>query len=310
VFRFFFTKFALQTKKLRLAAIDIGSNAARLLITEVIEGSDNTTSFNKLNLIRVPLRLGFDVFETGIISEEKTQMLIQTLKAFRHLINAYHVDAIKACATSAMRDAKNAEKIISIVKKETGLDVEVISGELEANIVYENHVAENMDKDHSYMYIDVGGGSTEISVFGNGKLSFKKSFNIGTIRLLKGLVLDNEWESMKENIKQATKSHKDIIAIGSGGNINKVFSMSKKKDGKPLSIDLLRDYYKELSNVNLKERIQLYNLREDRADVIVPALQVYVNAMRWANAEEIYVPKIGLADGLIHHLWEELGKKV
>jgi exopolyphosphatase/guanosine-5'-triphosphate,3'-diphosphate pyrophosphatase len=310
VFKHIFTKFALQTKQLRLAAIDIGSNAARLLITDVIEGEDYSTSFNKLNLIRVPLRLGFDVFETGIISEEKTQMLIQTLKAFRHLINAYQVDAIKACATSAMRDAKNADKILSIVKKETGLEVEVISGELEANIVYENHIAENMDKDHSYMYIDVGGGSTEISVFGNGKLSFKKSFNIGTIRLLKGLVLDKEWESMKENIKLATRLHKDIIAIGSGGNINKVFSMSKKKDGKPLSIDLLRDYYKELSNVNLKDRIQLYNLREDRADVIVPALQVYVNAMRWANAEEIYVPKIGLADGLIHHLWEELGKKV
>ena len=291
---------------MKLAAIDIGSNAARLLITEVIESNNNEPSFNKLNLIRVPLRLGFDVFESGIISEEKTQMLIQTLKAFRHLINAYHVDAIKACATSAMRDAKNAEKILSIVKKETGLDVEVISGELEANIIYENHIAENMDKDHSYMYIDVGGGSTEISVFGNGKLSFKKSFNIGTIRLLKGLVLDNEWESMKENIKQATRSHTDIIAIGSGGNINKIFSMSKKKDGKPLSIDLLRDYYKELSNVNLKERIQLYNLREDRADVIVPALQVYVNAMRWASAEEIYVPKIGLADGLIHHLYDQV----
>jgi len=293
---------------LKLAAIDIGSNAARLLITEVTDGTEKEIAFNKLNLIRVPLRLGFDVFENGVISEQKTQMLIQTLKAFRHLINAYHVDAIKACATSAMRDAKNADKILSIVKKETGLDIEVISGELEANIIYENHIAENMDKDHSYMYIDVGGGSTEISVFGNGKLSFKKSFNIGTIRLLKGLVLDKEWESMKENIKQSTRSHKDIIAIGSGGNINKVFSMSKKKDGKPLSIDLLRDYYKELSSVNLKDRIQLYNLREDRADVIVPALQVYVNVMRWAGAEEIYVPKIGLADGLIHHLWEELKK--
>lgn len=295
---------------MRLAAIDIGSNAARLLITEVINSAEKEITFNKLNLIRVPLRLGFEVFENGLISEQKTQMLIQTLKAFRHLINAYDVVAIKACATSAMRDAKNSDKILSIVKKETGLDVEVISGELEANIIYENHIAENMDKDHSYMYIDVGGGSTEISVFGNGKLSFKKSFNIGTIRLLKELVLDKEWEFMKENIKYATRSHKDIIAIGSGGNINKIFSMSKKKDGKPLSIDLLRDYYKELSSINLKDRIQLYNLREDRADVIVPALQVYVNAMRWANAEEIYVPKIGLADGLIHHLWEEIYKKV
>ena len=291
---------------MKLAAIDIGSNAARLLITEVIDINPETPKFNKLNLIRVPLRLGFDVFENGLISSEKTNMLIQTLKAFRHLINAYEVDAIKACATSAMRDAKNSDKIIAIIKKETGLDVEVITGEMEANLVYENHIAENMDKDHSYMYIDVGGGSTEISIFGNGKLTAKKSFNIGTIRLLKNGVTENVWDEMKEYIKQSTKSHKDIVSIGSGGNINKVFSLSKKKDGKPLHIELLRDYYKELSSFSVADRINNYGLRADRADVIVPALLIYINAMRWANSEQIYVPKIGLADGLIHHLWEEL----
>jgi exopolyphosphatase/guanosine-5'-triphosphate,3'-diphosphate pyrophosphatase len=291
---------------LKLAAIDIGSNAARLLITEVIEQHSSDPKFNKLNLIRVPLRLGFDVFENGLISDEKTTMLIQTLKAFRHLINAYEVDAIKACATSAMRDAKNSDKIIAIIKKETGLDVEVITGEMEANLVYENHIAENMDKDHSYMYIDVGGGSTEVSIFGNGKLTAKKSFNIGTIRLLKNGVTENVWDEMKEYIKQSTKSHKDIVSIGSGGNINKVFSLSKKKDGKPLHIELLRDYYKELSSFSVADRINNYGLRADRADVIVPALLIYINAMRWANSEQIYVPKIGLADGLIHHLWEEL----
>jgi len=291
---------------LKLAAIDIGSNAVRLLITEVMAQNPSDPKFNKLNLIRVPLRLGFDVFENGFISDEKTTMLIQTLKAFRHLINAYEVDAIKACATSAMRDAKNSDKIIAIIKKETGLDVEVITGEMEANLVYENHIAENMDKDHSYMYIDVGGGSTEVSIFGNGKLTAKKSFNIGTIRLLKNSVSENAWDEMKEYIKQSTKTHKDIVSIGSGGNINKVFSISKKKDGKPLHIELLRDYYKELSSFTVAERISNYNLRADRADVIVPALLIYINAMRWANSEQIYVPKIGLADGLIHHLWEEL----
>jgi exopolyphosphatase/guanosine-5'-triphosphate,3'-diphosphate pyrophosphatase len=291
---------------LKLAAIDIGSNAARLLITEVIEQHSSDPKFNKLNLIRVPLRLGFDVFENGLISNEKTTMLIQTLKAFRHLINAYEVDAIKACATSAMRDAKNSDKIIAIIKKETGLDVEVITGEMEANLVYENHIAENMDKDHSYMYIDVGGGSTEVSIFGNGKLTAKKSFNIGTIRLLKNGVSENTWNEMKEYIKQSTKSHKEIVSIGSGGNINKVFSLSKKKDGKPIHIELLRDYYKELSSFSVADRINNYGLRADRADVIVPALLIYINAMRWANSEQIYVPKIGLADGLIHHLWEEL----
>jgi exopolyphosphatase / guanosine-5'-triphosphate,3'-diphosphate pyrophosphatase len=296
--------------EVKLAAIDIGSNAARLLITEVVINPYDKPSFNKLNLVRVPLRLGFDVFESGYISEERTAMLIQTLKAYRHLINAYKVDAIRTCATSAMRDAKNSKDIVETVKKETGLEIEVISGDMEANLVYENHVAENLDKEHSYMYIDVGGGSTEISFFANGVLVFKKSFNIGTIRLLKQQVAEEEWESMKENIKQITKNQKEVVAIGSGGNINKVFSMSKRKDGKPLPLDLLRDYYRELDAVPVPERINKYGLRADRADVIVPALLIYINAMRWAGANEIYVPKIGLADGLIRHLWEEMSQKV
>jgi len=291
---------------LKLAAIDIGSNAARLLITEVIVDEKGNPSFNKLNLLRVPLRLGFDVFETGVISKERIGMVMQTMKAYKHLMNAYGVDHLKACATSAMRDAKNASDIIRKIKLETDISIEVISGDTEANLVYENHVAENMDKDHSYLYIDVGGGSTELSFFSNGKLTYKKSFNIGTIRLLKNIVKDTQWNEMKEALRAVTKGHTDVVAIGSGGNINKVFSMSKRKDGKPLSLELLRDYYKELSNVSLEERINRYSLREDRADVIVPALQIYTNAMRWADAQEIYVPKIGLVDGLIQHLWEEV----
>ncbi|WP_462253578.1 Ppx/GppA phosphatase family protein [Ferruginibacter sp.] len=291
---------------MKLAAIDIGSNAARLLITEVIVDEKGDPSFNKLNLLRVPLRLGFDVFETGVISKARIGMVMQTMKAYKHLMNAYGVEHLKACATSAMRDAKNAADIIRKIKLETDISIEVITGDTEANLVYENHVAENMDKDHSYLYIDVGGGSTELSFFSNGKLVYKKSFNIGTIRLLKNLVKDSNWEEMKEALRIATKGHKEVIAIGSGGNINKIFSMSKRKDGKPLSLELLRDYYKELSNVTLEERINKYGLREDRADVIVPALQIYTNAMRWADAQEIYVPKIGLVDGLIQHLWEEV----
>jgi exopolyphosphatase/guanosine-5'-triphosphate,3'-diphosphate pyrophosphatase len=291
---------------LKLAAIDIGSNAARLLITEVVQTNGNKPLFNKLNLVRVPLRLGFDVFANKVISEEKAEMMLETMQAFKFLMNAYHVEAVKACATSAMRDAENAPAIIEQVQKATGITIEVISGEMEANIVYENHVAENMDKDHSYLYIDVGGGSTELSFFSNGILVFKKSFNIGTIRLLKNMVSDKEWENMKEALKAVTKGHKEVVAIGSGGNINKVFSLSKKKDGKPLPLDLLRDYYRELESVPLEERIVKYSLRADRADVIVPALSIYINVMRWAGATEIYVPKIGLVDGLIQHLWEEV----
>ncbi len=291
---------------MRLAAIDIGSNAARLLITEVIQKDDGAVSFNKLNLIRIPLRLGFDVFEFGMISKQKQAMILQTMKAYKHLCNAYDVKQIKACATSAMRDAKNASDIIRKVKLETTIEIEVISGDIEAGLIYENHVAENLDKDHSYLYIDVGGGSTELSFFSNGILIYKKSFNIGTIRLLKNMVTDADWDEMKDTVRAVTKGHKIVVAIGSGGNINKVFSLSKRKDGKPLSLDLLRDYYKELGSVSLQDRIIKYNLREDRADVIIPALQIYINIMRWAGSEEIYVPKIGLADGLIRHLWEEL----
>ncbi len=291
---------------MKLAAIDIGSNAARLLITEVTTDEKNVPVFNKLNLIRVPLRLGFEVFETGLISKQKTGMLIQTMKAFKHLMNAYDVKHVKACATSAMRDAKNSEDIIRKVKLETDIAIEVISGDMEAGLVFENHIAETLDKDHSYMYIDVGGGSTELSFFSNGVLTFKESFNIGTIRLLQNQVNDKTWELMKEIIKTVTKGQKEVMAIGSGGNINKVFSMSKRKDGKPLTLDLLKDYLRELSSVTLEDRIRLYNLRADRADVIVPALQIYTNAMRWAGATEMYVPKIGLVDGLVQHMWEEL----
>ena len=291
-----------------LAAIDIGSNAARLLITEVIESRGEKPVFNKLNLVRVPLRLGFDVFETKYISPDKIKMLMDTMQGFKHLMDAYKVEGLKACATSAMRDASNSQEIIQNVFTATGIQIEIISGDTEANLVYENHVAENMDTDHSYMYIDVGGGSTEISFFTNGILIFKNSFNIGTIRLLKGMVTDTHWDEMKNTIRAVSKGQKEVIAIGSGGNINKVFSLSKRKDGKALNVDLLKDYYQELSAFPLEERMERYKMRRDRADVIVPALSIYINAMRWANADEIYVPKIGLVDGLIQHLWQEINK--
>lgn len=294
---------------MRLAAIDIGSNAARLLITDVLLDENGKPQFNKINLIRVPLRLGFDVFESGTISSRKTGMVLQTLKAYKHLMNAYEVLHLKACATSAMRDASNAADILRKVKMETGIEIEVITGSAEAAYIQESHVAETMDTTKSYLYIDVGGGSTELTMFSKGQLLFKQSFNIGTIRLLKGMTTELEWDDMKEFIKRNTKGLPEIVAIGSGGNINKIFSISKRKDGKPLPLELLRDYYKELSSVSLIDRINKYKLREDRADVIVPALQIYINVMRWAEAEEIYVPKIGLADGLVQSLYAELTAK-
>ncbi len=295
---------------MRLAAIDIGSNAARLLISDVIVNNEGKTEFIKVNLVRVPLRLGFDVFEKKEISPEKTHMILHTVKAYKHLIEAYGVEHWKAAATSAMRDAVNAQAIIDQVERETGIRIEVISGGSEASLIYENHIAENLDKDHAYLYIDVGGGSTELTFFAGNKLLFSSSFNIGTIRLLKRQVTEDQWETMKEYIKRETSNYfSNIVAIGSGGNINKIFSISKRKEGKSLNVELLKDYYKEFSSFSLPDRMRLYKLREDRADVIVPALQIYINVMRWANAPEIYVPKIGLADGLIQHLYADLKRK-
>jgi exopolyphosphatase / guanosine-5'-triphosphate,3'-diphosphate pyrophosphatase len=291
---------------MKLAAIDIGSNAARLLITEVQEQNDGTTTFNKINLVRVPLRLGFDVFDTGRISDEKQKMIIETMTAYKHLIKAYKIKHVIACATSAMRDASNTKEVLKAIKEKTGIKIQVITGGAEAAFIYENHIAENMDKDHSYLYIDVGGGSTELTFFSNGALVFKDSYNIGTIRLLKNMVKEVAWDEMKEAVKQKIKGHKEVTAIGSGGNINKIFSLSKKKEGKPLTLDMLKDYYNELHNVSVEDRMEFYQLKEDRADVIVPAMLIYINVMKWAGASEIYVPKIGLADGLVHHLWEEI----
>lgn len=293
---------------MRLAAIDIGTNACRLLISEVITPPKGGPRFNKLNLIRVPLRLGFDVFETGEISKPKKGMILQTMKAYAHLMNAYRVDKHIAVATSAMRDAKNKTEVVRKIFLETGINIQVISGDFEASLIYESHVAENLNKDNSYLYIDVGGGSTEVTFFSNNQLVYKRSFNIGTIRLLKEMVVDEDWEVMKNEIRNNVKGIKNIIAIGTGGNINKVFSLSKKKDGKSLNIDLLRDYYKEFSSCSLEDRIRNYNLREDRADVIVPALLIYIQIMKWADIEEILVPKIGLADGLIQHLYAEFSQ--
>jgi exopolyphosphatase/guanosine-5'-triphosphate,3'-diphosphate pyrophosphatase len=294
---------------LRLAAIDIGSNAARLLITDVITGPKSTPEFIKVALIRVPLRLGFDVFEKGEISPAKTEKIIKTIRSYKYLLDVYEVKHLKACATSAMRDAVNGEMIIKKIKEETGIDISIITGQEEASLIYENHVAENMTDQESYLYIDVGGGSTELTFFSDGKLIFKDSFNIGTIRLLKGQVSESLWDEMKNFIKTKTKGHHHVTAIGSGGNINKIFSLSKRKEGKPLSLDSLREYYKEFNTLSVAQHMSLYKLREDRADVIVPALLIYINVMRWSDTEEIFVPKIGLADGLIHTLYEEVRLK-
>jgi len=288
-----------------LAAIDIGSNAARLLISETSVYKDGTVDYTKLCLLRIPLRLGFDVFDKGFISDERKHRLIETLKAYKILLGVYNVESYKAFATSAMRDASNGPGILTEILDQTGIRVEIITGQQEASILYETHIAERLGSNKSYLYIDVGGGSTEISLFAKGQTIFKESFNIGTIRLLRDTVTEEQWERMKWYVKTYTRGYQPIEAIGTGGNINKIFSISKRKEGKPLSLELLKDYYKELSSATMEERKHLYQFRDDRADVIVPALQIYTSIMRWAEADEIYVPKVGLADGLIKVLYNE-----
>ncbi|GAA4306132.1 exopolyphosphatase [Compostibacter hankyongensis] len=292
---------------MKLAAIDIGSNAARLLIAESEHSDAGAVSFNKVILVRVPLRLGFDVFREGGLSTEKATAFLKTVMAYKLLLEVYGVKHLKACATSAMRDARNGTALLEQARAETGIDIQLISGQEEAGYIYENHIAEQLEKNKAYLYIDVGGGSTELTLFSKEKMSARASFNIGTIRLLEKQVPDDEWEKMKTFVKQSVPAKEKVIAIGSGGNINKVFSLSGRKPGKSLSLELLKDYYKELGSVSAEERMHYYALRPDRADVIVPALQIYVSVMKWADADEIYVPRIGLVDGLIQALYREVG---
>ena len=288
-----------------LAAIDIGSNAARLLISEVVK-HDKEIEFNKLNLIRIPLRLGFDVFEKGYIGFRKKKMLINTIDAFSALMKVYEVDHYIACATSAMRDASNSKEIIREIKAETGIKLEVISGDLEAEIIYENHIAELLDANKSYLYIDVGGGSTEVTLFHKSAVAFQKSFNIGTVRILTNKVEDATWEDLKQTLKEIGRTYPKLVAIGSGGNINKIYSMINSKNIKSIPIEVIREFHRVLEPMTVEERMHTYLLKRDRADVIVPALNIYAYTMKWANIDEIYVPKIGLADGLINHLYEQV----
>lgn len=291
-----------------LAAIDIGSNAARLLISEASVYKDGTVDYTKLTLLRIPLRLGFDVFSTGVISDKKKKKLLDTIRIYKMLMDIYEVQSYKACATSAMRDAANGKEIMREIKADTGIEIDIISGMEEATVLYETHIADNLNNINSYLYIDVGGGSTEVTLFAKGQTIFKESFNIGTIRMLNEQVTEEQWEHMKWYIKTHVKDYQPLEAIGTGGNINKIFSLSKRKEGKPLPLELIKDYHKELSASTVEERMHLYNLRSDRADVIVPALQIYSSIMRWAGAEEIYVPKIGLADGLIRVLYAQINE--
>ncbi|MGL4599378.1 MAG: Ppx/GppA phosphatase family protein [Bacteroidia bacterium] len=288
---------------MKFAAIDIGSNAVRLLFSHVYEGV-NGPSFKKADLVRIPVRLGEDAFLHKKISEAKIEKLMLAMKAFRHLIELNEVIAYKACATSAMREAVNGPEIIARIRKEAGIDIEIIDGKTEAKIIYANHTAETLDPASDYLYIDVGGGSTELTLFSKTKIGASRSFNVGTIRLLNNIVSREDWNEFKNWVRTETHDYHPLTAIGSGGNINKIFKMSRKKQNRPLPFAKLREMNDYLEAFTLQQRIEDLGLNPDRADVIVPAGKIFLTVMKAAAIEQIYVPQIGMADGLIHLLYE------
>ena len=291
-----------------LAAIDIGSNAIRLLLSRVFEDKNNVL-FHKEELIRMAIRLGEDVFLQGKISDEKIQRLIYAMRAYYNIMQVYNVKAYKAVATSAMRDASNGKDVIKILEQETQIKIEILDGKTEANLIFANHIEELLDPDKAYMYIDVGGGSTEITIYNKHKVVASKSFNIGTLRLLYNKVDESVWDDMKQWIKKHTQGIYPLYAIGSGGNINKLYKMSGKKESKSLGYNKLKGIYEMLQSYTYEERMKLLGLKPDRADVIVPAAKIYLTAMKTADIDKIYVPQIGLSDGVIHQLYEDLKKQ-
>ena len=287
----------------KYAAIDIGSNAVRLLITSIIQEKGKPVIFKKNALVRVPIRLGADVFVSGSISEYNKGRIIDTMKAFYLLMKSHEIVKYKACATSAMREAENGEEVCMLVKENSGVHIDIIDGEEEATIIAATDLHKFINPDKTYLYVDVGGGSTEFSVIRNSEKILSKSFRIGTVRLLNDSVKNETWKSLQEWINTNTKRYDKIELIGSGGNINKIFKISGKDIGKPLSYFYLSSYYKNLQNYSYEERITELNLNQDRADVIIPALRIYLSAMKWSGAKDILVPKIGLSDGIVKSIY-------
>lgn len=289
----------------KYAAIDIGSNAIRLLISTIIEKDEKPTQFKKTSLVRVPIRLGADVFLKGKISKENYSRMVDAMNAYRLLMNTHKVTKYRACATSAMREAENGEEVAKKLLEETGISIEIIDGKDEANIIASTDLRDLIDSDKTFLYVDVGGGSTEFTVFAKGKTIASKSFKLGTVRVLNDMVRESVWDDVKKWIKKNTKSYERISLIGSGGNINSIYKQSQTKIGKPLSYFYLTNYYEKIKSYNYHERIFELQMNPDRADVIIPATRIYLSAMKWSKAKNIYVPKIGLSDGIIKGLYNE-----
>ena len=294
----------IQIKK--YAAIDIGSNAMRLLIMNIIEQKDKEVQFNKSALIHVPIRLGQDAFTVGEISEENIDRMIDAMKAFKLLMKVYKVEKYMACATSAMREAYNGKEVTEIIKKKADIKIEIIDGKKEAAIIASSDLHQFIKTNENYLYVDVGGGSTEFSLFSDGKMVASKSFKNGTVRLLNNMVNEVVWQEIEKWIKTNTEGLGNIIMIGSGGNINKTFKLSGKTQDKPLTYKYLKTQFDYFNSLTYEQRIAELGLNTDRADVIIPALTIYLRAMKWSNANHIYVPKIGLSDGVVKAMYHNM----
>lgn len=293
--------------RLNYAAIDIGSNAVRLLIKSIDRDAAGKDKFKKVMLLRVPLRLGFDIFRDGVLSEKKAEKLRRLMKAYRQMMKIYDVCDYRACATSAMRDAVNGEEVIRRILKETHINIEIIDGKEEARIVYSNHIECMADRQGAYIYVDVGGGSTEVNFLLDGELRSSVSYNVGTVRLLTGKVRDDEWLRLEADLRAIAREAGTVNIIGSGGNINKIYRMTsvKDRDLQRLPIYSVQAIYDRLSPLSVEERMEQFALKDDRADVIIPAAEIFLRIARTVRAEYIHVPVIGLADGIIDQLFEQ-----
>jgi exopolyphosphatase/guanosine-5'-triphosphate,3'-diphosphate pyrophosphatase len=287
----------------KYAAIDIGSNAMRLLITNIVEQDGKEPQFNKNALVRVPIRLGQDAFTVGEISEENIDRMCDAMKAFFLLMKVHKIERYMAFATSAMREAYNGKEVVEIIKKKAGIKIEIIDGKKEAAIIASTDLHHLLKTDKTYLFVDVGGGSTEFSLFSNGKMITSRSFKAGTVRFLNEMVSDIVWQEIEKWIKTNTQDFEEVTLIGSGGNINKLFKMSGKSQEKPLSYIYINSQYVFLNSLTYEQRIAELGLNPDRADVIIPAIQIYLNAMKWSGARNIYVPKIGLSDGIVKAMY-------
>lgn len=293
----------------KFAAIDVGSNAIRVLISNIIESKEGVY-FQKNALVRAPIRLGEDSFTLGEISKKNIKRMVKAMRAFKLLMKVHGVSHYQAFATSALREANNSIEVIDHVKKKAGIKIEIIDGRKEAEVISYSKLSEFLNSQKTFLFVDVGGGSTEFTIIDEGKRISSKSFKIGTVRLINDLVDDRVWKAIQGWIEKNAKPYRKITLIGSGGNINKLFKLSNIKEGKPLSFIKLNQIYLELESLTYEERLLKFELNPDRADVIIPAAKIYLKSLEWSGGQKIYVPKFGLSDGMIKYMYKNGKKKI